>query len=107
MHVSLNQTKSPISYQACFVKNKHYNKAVEIARHYDMQRTIVDGNKLLATFPDHELKLKSEGVHNLTTKKYHKFPEPDEENNSFENLAEFYGLLAQKGNQFIENLFKP
>lgn len=94
------------SFNARWVKNDKYMSACKQAYIRYMENEIPKGEELLSTFPEHKIKLKNHGIQNLTTKKYHKFPKGDDENTHFENLMYFYRLLREKGNKFIEELFK-
>lgn len=95
-----------ISFKAKWVKTKKYKSACEGAYLVYLEHKIPEGEKLLSTFPDHKLKLENNGIRNLTTKKYHKFPSIDDENTHFENLMYFYNMLKEQGNKFIQELFK-
>ena len=97
---------SNISFNAKWVKSKQYKCACEGAYLAYLEYKIQEGEKLLSSFPDHKLKLKNNGIRNLTTKKYHEFPVLDDENSHFENLMYFYSLLKEQGNKFIQELFK-
>lgn len=95
-----------VSFKAKWVKNQKYKSACKGAYLAYLEHTIPEGEKLLSDFPDHKLKLENDGIRNLTTKKYHEFPELDDENSHFENLLYFYSLLKEQGNKFIQELFK-
>lgn len=102
---SINNQNQP-SFNARWVVNEKYKSACKGAYLHYMEHEIKQGEQLLSNFPNHKLKLENEGIRNLTTKKYHKFPVLDEENTHFENLMYFYSLLREKGNKFIQELFK-
>lgn len=105
MQVNKIQNNTPITYKAHWVKNIYYNKACKEAHFYRAEDEMLKGEQLLATFPNHELELKSEGIRNVTTNKYHDFPVLVEDEIPFENLSYFYDMLKDKGNKFIEKLF--
>lgn len=105
MQLSKFSNQNQPSFNARWVINQKYKSACEGAYLSYRESEIKQGEKLLSTFPNHKLKLENNGIRNVTTKKYHEFPELDDENTHFENLMYFYSLLKENGNKFIQELF--
>ncbi len=106
MQIKIFSNQNQLSFNARWVVNKKYKSACEGAYLAYAESKIKQGESLLSTFPNHKLKLVNNGIRNVTTNKYHKFPIVDEENTHFENLMYFYSLLEEKGNKFIQELFE-